>query len=261
MANESIYSSRKPGFPKDSEDEGSYGVIIEYVGLDSVLRPAMPGIGDAWGEYDGRVTSVSIDPEPGSLYSTLTVSCSSKFDTSTSEQGTKLENETSYEIDWVDVQRSLFEHPVFAAGGARELSSEDKSAIESWKNNPDTDYKPIFIYVQDGDYSEGVTSLDPELSTNAKYLATGILKGIEYWVDKVPIARRTDTWVNGPPPAGSAGQKEEPIGFPNLPPGYEWIRDADRALRAGGQNTWSNETSWIGSRKVLIDVDEIYWTL
>jgi hypothetical protein len=106
-----------------------------------------------------------------------------------------------------------------------------------------------------------VTALDEELSANAKLLAKGILLGIEYWVDKAPVARRTDTYVNGPPPKGTAGLKEVPAGFPALPDGYEWIRDADRALRAGGQNKWTNETSWIGAKKVLIDAAQIFWTL
>jgi len=257
MANESIYALRKPGFPKESVDESAYSVTIEYVGLDSTLRPASPGIGEVWGNHAGLVNAVTIDPEPSSDYSTLIVTCGYKFDTSENEQGTKVENETSYEIDWTDVQRTLYEHPVFSAGGSRELTDDDKAKIESWKTMDNTFYKESFYYYQ----TTPENGIIEELSTNAKYLAKGILLGIEYWVDKVPIARRTDTWINGPPPAGTAGQKEEPPDFPNLPTGYEWIRDADRALRAGGQNSWSNETSWIGAKKVLIDVDEIYWTI
>lgn len=261
MATESIYALRKPGFPKESVDESNYNLTIEYIGLDSSLRPASPQKGDAWGEYPGVVSGVSIDPIPSTLYSTLIVVCSYKFDSADVTEGTKQENETSYEIDWTDVQRSLLEHPVFSVGGERELSEQDKLAIESWRNNPDVIYKGLYIYREDGDYSQPVTAADPELSTNAKYLAKGIQLGVEFWVDKAPVARRSDTWVNGPPPAGTAGQKEEPTVFPNLPNGYEWIRDADRALRAGGQNAWTNETSWIGAKKVLIDVDQIFWTL
>lgn len=259
MAAESIYALRKPGFPKESFDESGYNVTIEYVGLDSTLRAAMPAIGQEWGDHDGLVVSRNIDPDPGSTYSTLTVVCGYKYDTtgSATTPGTKLVNETSYELEWTDVQRPLTEHPIFAAGGYRALSDTEKINLESWKAMDNPDYKASFYYYTHTP-EEGLVD---ELTTNAKYMAKGILLGIEYWVDKVPIARRTDTYINGPPPAGRAGEKEEPPDFPSLPDGYEWIRDADRALRAGGQNTWSNETSWIGAKKVLIDAAEIYWTI
>ena len=261
MAAESIISLKRPGFPKESFDDAAYTTVIEYVGEDATLRAASPAKSTAWGDYQGLVESSNIDKFPNSTYSILTVVMSRKFDTSAASTGTKIENETSYEIDWADVQRSMYEHPAFSIDGVGlyKLTSEDISAIESWKANPSVDYKKIYVYRADGDYTNGVSSSDPELSANAKMFAKGIQLGIEYWIEKVPVAKRSDTYVNGPPPAGSAGLKELPVGFPNLPTGYEFIRDNDSALRAGGQTSWSNTTSWLGAKKVLVDAAQIYW--
>jgi len=85
--------------------------------------------------------------------------------------------------------------------------------------------------------------------------------GIEYYIDKTPVARKSETYAGGPPPEGSAGQKEEPPdGFEGLPTGYEWIRTAERVLRRGGQTRRDRNIEWTGAKKFLVDRDEIFWT-
>jgi hypothetical protein len=261
MAAESIISLKRPGFPKESFDDAAYTTVIEYVGDDSTLRAASPAKSTAWGDYQGLVESSNIEKFPNSTYSILVVVMSRKFDTSGATAGTKIENETSYEIDWADVQRSMYEHPEFSidGNGLYKLTSEDISAIESWKKNPDVTYKKDYIYRADGDYSNGVSSLDPELSANAKMFAKGIQLGIEYWVFKAPVAIQTDTYVNGPPPAGTAGLKDTPANFPNLPEGYEWIKETQSGIRAGGQTSWADTQKWLGTNKVLVDAKNIFW--
>ena len=256
MAAESIYALRRPGFPTEGFDESGYTTTIEYVGATTTLEAAAPAIRTAWGDYPGTVISVEKEDLPGTDYSILKVICERKYDTSANPTGTKLENETSYEIDWVDVQRSMYEHPQFAEGGANALSPEDFAALESWKAMEEVSYKKEYFYYTEGKEA-GITAVLPD---NAKLFAIGITKGIEYYVDKAPVAKRSDTYVQGPPPSGTAGLKEDPP-VPNLPEGYEWIRNSDRALRAGGQASWTNETDWIGAKKVLVDAAQIYWTL
>ncbi len=259
MAHEPIYNFRRPGFPKPSYSKDAYRTVIEYVGLMATLYLHSPRMSSEWGEHEGLVTDEWMEPLEGTEYGVLTVVCERKFDPAEGEGGlgTKVQNATTYEIEWVDVQRSLFEHPAFrlGAGGDYELDSEDVEAVKKWQVNPDPDYKKDFIY----DKAE-VGDHQGTLSTNAKMLARGLQMGIEYWVDKQPVARRSDTYVKGPPPEGSAGQKDDPEGFDNLPEGYEWIRSSDRAVKAGSQSSWTRDTEWIGCDKVLIDVDEIFWT-
>ena len=257
MANESILALKRPGFPTYGITESSYTTTIEYVGLQATLSAASPAKSTMWGNYSGLVATANLDPLPGTTYAILTVICERKYDTSGGGTGTKVSNETTYEVDWVDVQRSMYEHPIFAEGGASALTNDDKAQIEAWKTMDRPEYKAEYRYYTI-DRETGITE---ELSANAKLFAKGILLGVEYFVDKAPVATRSDNYVNGPPPAGKAGLKENPPGFPNLPTGYEWIRDSDRALRAGGQSNWSNSTSWLGAKKVLVDAAKIFWNV
>ena len=264
MAESAIISLKRPGFPVESFDESSYRTTIEYVGLVVDLLAASPAMATVWGSYPGVVVSDALERFENSLYGLLTVVCERKFEPGngdpSSAAGTKMENETTYEIDWIDVQLTLYEHPAFSEGGANALTEEDVLQIESWEKNPFIEYRKDFIFKADGNYEDGVSSADPTLSPNAQVFAKGILKGIEFYTAKLPVAIRSDTWVAGPPPRGSAGQKETPTGFPNLPTGYEWIRNSERSLRAGGQSTWAQTTEWQGVKKVLVDSDEIFWT-
>lgn len=262
MGAEAIIHLKRPGFPKETFDDTSYRTTIEYVGLVTQLLLHSPGISTAWGDYPGLVTSDDLERFENKTHGILTVVCERKFEPGdgSSATGVKLVNETTYEIDWVDVPQTLLQHPAFASGGSSELTDTDKLEIESWEKNPYIDYKKDFTFKKDGDYITPCSAADPTLSENAQLYAKGRLKGIDGFVAKLPVAIRSDTWVKGPPPAGTAGQKEEPEGFPNLPTGYEWIRGADRALRAGGQTTWSQTVDWQGVNKVLIDADDIFWT-
>lgn len=255
MAIEPIYSQRRPGFPRESFSDASYLTEIQYVGLAADLKSASPAKDSVWGEYLGIVSSESLELLDGTEWGILTVVCEAKFDQSSGgETGT--EREVAYEIDWTDVQRSMYEHPEFAIGegGTYELTSEDVTAIGKWNENPNVGYKKDYIYYTGADDYTTMT-----LSDNAKMFARGIQLGVEYYVYKAPVANRSSSYVNGPPPAGTAGLKEDPVGFPHLPTGYEWLRDADRSLRSGGQTRWQRDTTWIGAKKVLVDAAEIFW--
>lgn len=259
MADEPIIDKLRPGFPRQSYGKDCYRTELEYVGIESELAIASPPISTAWGNYQGLVSDLRLEPFEGSEWAILTVVCERSYDPAEGNEGlgTMVANATTYELDWVDVQRSLFEHPVFrvGGGGAYALTTEDVEEIKKWMVNPNPGNKELFFF----DIAEVGGDYDV-LSANAQMLAQGMKQGVEYWIDKAPVARRTDTWVKGPPPAGTAGQKELPTDFPNLPDGYEWIRSADRALRAGGQASWESATEWIGAKKVLIDVDQVFWS-
>ena len=262
MARETIYTLMRPGFPKESLDENSYRNTIEYVGKYSDIQAANCRVGIQWGDYPGRVQSAVAEPIEGTDRAILTVIVERKFEQADypgSNTGTK--TETNEEIDWVDVQRSLYEHPAFqvGGGGAYELTNEDVAAIKAWEKNPNPEYKKIYTYSKDG-YKTGVSASSPTLTTNAKMFARGLESGLEYWVDKAPVVRLSEIYSGGPPPEGSAGQKEDPTGIlGDIPAGYEWIRTADRGVRTGGQTKWKRSIEWVGAKKVLIDKDEVFW--
>lgn len=271
---ESIIDLLRPGFPKYENDGKSFRTFLEYVGKEDRLSAivvaglhALPGY--TWGTYPGRIVSSRPEPLEGREdYWQLQIVCeyllqNADYQAGHGEDKGVLEA-TVEEIDWIKVQRPIYEHPEFLTGGRFELSFEDIIHIEVWKLMPDPQYKKDFQYVEDGDtekwrISGGGSDGLATLSDNAIACAKGILKKIEYYEDTAPVARRTETYVNGPGPKNKAGKKETPPNFDNLPAGYEWIRETDRSVRRGANNRWDRDLEWIGAKKVLIDCEKLYY--
>jgi hypothetical protein len=259
MAVESIFEKRLHGYPKKSVSENSYLTEIVYIGIYDDLLAASPNINAVWGDYEGLVTAASIEPLDATDYALLTVNVERKFQAGSGPGGgaaVGVAVETTAEIRWLDVQRSLYEHPKFRVGGGGtfELTSEDIAAIKKCEEMDNVDYKQQFFYYLDETKSETGT-----LSANAQMFARGLEQGIEVYVEKAPVAIFSTNYAGGPGPTGNAGLLDTPFGIPNLPAGYEWIRDGDDSIQTGGQSRWRRSISWIGAKKVLADAENIYW--
>jgi hypothetical protein len=252
MAAESILTYKKPGFPKTSNSESGYTTTIEYVGPTATLAAAEPGARTAWGDYPGLVKSSTMEGEEGAAFSQLTVVVEYEYDSSAATGSAR---EVTTEIDWMPFLRPMLEHPEFRIGaaGTYALTSADYTAIEAWKAETNPATKAAYAYY-DPD-----TNTSIELSTNAQKYAKGIELGQETYEDFAPVARKTTTYVLGPPSSTTAGLKDTPTGITGLPTGYEWRKSADRAIKAGGQRRWERHEEWIGAKKVLTDKDDIYW--
>ena len=258
MAAESILTYKKPGFPKQSLGAKGYTTSIEYVGPTATLEAALPNIGAAWGDYTGIVETRDIEPIEGTAgYSDLKIVVSYEFSGSESTFGEA--REVTTEIEWVAQGKRLIEHPQLrlGGGGANALTKQDVIDVGFWENEQDATLKEAYQYNELAATGSGDVA---ELTTNGKFYATGIMLGQDPYDDFVPVARKHTTYVNGPPATSTAGAKDTPTGFPNLPTGYEWRKSADRSIRAGGQNRWERTEEWTGAPKVLIDKNQIYWT-
>jgi hypothetical protein len=249
MAAESILTYKKPGFPKTLATATAFRTTIEYVGPLSTLSAARPANNAAWGDYDGTVTSTELSPIEGTSQTELIVVCEMLFEGADSVGTAK---EVSYEVEWVYFQRSMFEHPVFTAGGTYALTAEDIAAIEAWKNEETVSVKAAFAY--------SAEDSSVELSANAEIFAMGLNLGQETYEDYAPVIRRTTRYLNGLPPTSSAGLKGSDPSFTGKPTGYEWRKTADRSISAGGRNKWDRVEEWTGAEKVLHDRTSIYWT-
>ena len=244
----------KPGFPQTREGDNGITTDIEYSCTDAEFSAAAVEVGDDADPYPGNIKAIEKEPMENTAELTIRVSCEEVFESG--EEGTGDLREISYEIEWVAVERSLFEHPQFrlGGGGTSELTALDVVEIGLWREEENPEHKAAFKF-----FDKQYNGLK-ELSTPAKLFATGLLMGLETWTDFAPVARKTSKYVNGPPPATSAGLKETPTGFPNLPTGYEWRKSADRSLRAGGQRKWDETEEWEGAKTILFDKTTIYWT-
>ncbi len=252
MAESTILQYKKPGFPKEEISEKEYSTRIEYIGPQDDLEAASAGLGESWGSYPGVISTANIDSVEGSTYATLTVVVTKKTDLASDSTVGEKERET-YEIEWVSINRPLAEHPEFY----NILTAQDLVDIDAWKNEQDPTLKAVYKY-DIRIVTEGISD-ETELSTLAKKYAKGVLLQSEEWEDFSPVVRKTGFYVNGPPPSSEAGQKEDPIGVPNVPTGYEWRKSADRSLNTEGQNRWQKIEEWTGAKKVLIDKHEIFW--
>ena len=260
MAAESIIGSKKPGFPKTGNSESGTTSTIEYIGLATAIDSALPDVGDAWGDYPGTVKSVTYNPTENALVTDATVVVEVILDNEDVETGT-LEG-VSYEIRWVTVARPMYEHPQFATngGGANALTSADIFDLKMWQL-PDEredakDVKELYRY-------KPVDAIDPAsyvaLSSSARLFARGIELGQDTFEDKAPTAVKISSYINGPPPETDAGLKQDPIGVPNIPAGYEWRKETADSTKAGSETRWTLTEEWQGAKKVLSDRETIYW--
>jgi len=256
MAAESIVDNIKAHFPQYSNSDKSLETTIEYIGEYSTLDAAKPSVNATWGDYSGFVKSTNITPVTGTdpLIGELTVIVVSEEVDSEPVEGTLLD--VTYEIEWVMFQRSMYEHPEFVigGGGSYELSGADVSSIEAWKNNDNVAEKTAYKYPTTGDDS----ATYEDLTANAQKFVKGIELGIETYEDYAPVVRKTSTYGGGLPETSTAGQKEDPPFIPGIPSGYEWRKQADRAIK-NGRSKWEKSEEWIGAIKVLVDKDEIFW--
>jgi hypothetical protein len=255
MAAESIIDMKRPGFPRESSSSDRDGVRIEYIGDKTTIEAARPSYGDLWGDYAGIVVFTELQPTEKADIAVLIVDMGAPPDLSDDTTGTA--KEITYEIDWVPVSRNMLEHPQFrrGGGGANEFAEYDLTDIEFWRNEQSPVLRREFKYnkIFDGG------SYEAELSTNAKLFAVGILDGIEEYDDFAPILRKTTTYIGGPSDTTDAGTKNDPGSFPGKPIGYEWLKTADRSVRAGGQKRWEKIEEWTGAIKVLVDREQVFW--
>jgi hypothetical protein len=247
MADESIITYKKLKHPEYRVSDKSVRTDIDYVGPYSTLFATLTSEclrGNPWGEYYGLISDISIRSIEGTYPAMAEMTVAVEYELSEDggdfgiDEGTVAG--TVYEIDWTVVGRPLIEHPSFASGGAKALSEADMKEIAVWED----------------DKTEA--NFDT-LGSNAQYYATGIMQGIASWDDYAPVLTKTTTYVGGPGPRSEAGYKDNPTGFPNGPIGYQWLKSADRSLRAGTRDKWDRTEQWIGSNKVLVDKDGLYY--
>lgn len=238
MAAESILTYLRENFPKKGLSSGNYKTDLEYIGEYATLLAASPAIGAVWGDYFGVVDSANIEPISGTspLQGILTISMIDEFAAAESE-GTEKTASVSYQVIWTPVSRPLIEHPEFQEGGFYFLDSGELAEIAIWENDK--------TFVVSG--------------TNPNVYIDGRNMGIDTYDDFAPTLIKTTPYVNGPSSNSTAGEKEEPTGFPNKPNGYEWVKSADDCVSTGRRNRWERVEQWTGAKRVLVDKNTLYY--
>jgi len=244
MAAESIITYLKPNYPQIGITASTKQSDLLYIGPYATLLAAAPATGASWGDYIGKVDTARIEPISGTnpLQGELTVTVSQEFQADGGGSTAGVSGEISYEVEWTVVSRPLLEHPEFRTSGTYALSATDGEKIATWENNKTSANRTA-------------------LSAAAEKYAKAVDLGIDTYDDFAPILSKTTTFTNGPPSTSTAGAKEgsTPSGFPNAPTGYEWIKSADRAVKAGKKNKWDRTEQWLGAKKIMVDKNSLYF--
>ena len=217
--------------------EGPYGTCLE----------SRPQRGESMTGYTGLVVdNAKVKKAPGGK-GRLTVTAFAKAPSSSVVDMP----EEKFEVDWVEVQRPLITNPCFAADGSYPLTMDDKIAIEKWEDCPDADIKADYGYYTNNDTREPDGGI--QLSDNAKVYVDKRLKGVDSWVEYMPVCRKTSLTV-AKPSESAAGFINEPDGFGSaLPSGFEWLKTSDRSLRTGTHGKWERSEEWTGA--IYVDHD------
>ena len=170
---------------------------------------------------------------------------------------------TKFEIDWVEIQKPLYQHPMFLAAGAKALTDADRIHVEWWEACPDAEVKAAFAYfnnnaqfisIDGGEVNASARSI--ALENNALFYAQKLAKGIDSFVVYAPVARKTAVTVERPKKA-EAGFRQTPDGFTDgLPAGYMWLKTADRFARSGTHGRWERVEEWTGAESIDTDIYE-----
>jgi hypothetical protein len=247
----------RPDYPRTIVGQGGIRKVYLYRGPTSTLEPLIPLRNSA---FEGsEVASTSFEPVGTSAYSDLIVETfigENGEDTLITGQIT--DNQYPFfEIEWVQVEKSLRQHPAFAA-----FDETDWNELDQWEKETDTAARSAFQYYNRDSAGEVTGSIQTLGSgTDSQQTYAGLrLKGVEAFLDFAPVARKTSRYRGSTmPTAGDAGQKIVGDPFTGVPAGYEWLKTADRISKQGVATVeWLRQEEWTGARTILLDKDEIF---
>lgn len=204
-----------------------------------VIGQSINGIG-----YGVKVISCKIDESDGGAGIIKLVL---EAEQSNSEYSTEPIGEPIYEVEAVELQKPLEQHPqVGILSPVRQKFNEDgfpdpdKGKQRTWDNWPE---------LTDADSAPPGVAFD--------YFATGSVtlakykelreKGVESWATGYPVARRTSYYIGQPQTFRIYVRQTPPIAC-GAPTGYQYLRTADRVAREGRRCTrveeWTGAEEW-----------------
>lgn len=164
-----------------------------------------------------------------------------------------------YEIEWVQLEKALRQHPAFA-----EFTPTDWTAIDLWEKETDVAARAAFQYwnrdkegLAVGDLQTLGASAEPDKSPQV-YAKLRLL-GVESFLEFAPVARKTSRYRgNSAPATDDAGTKVGSDPFDGVPADYEWLKTADRSSKQGFGIEWLRQEEWTGAVTILLDKREVF---
>lgn len=153
------------------------------------------------------------------------------------------EEPPKYEVEWVEVQKPVEQHPIFHSGEFS-LSIQDWTDVAAWEDEPDAALRREFMY-------KGADGDDVILGTPARKLAEKKAHGTTSYMVFPPVLRRTQARRTNVSSSAAGGRQDPPEEFGTLPKqpngsAYVWFKTADRSVRAGKNGKWQRVEEWTG---------------
>lgn len=229
---------------------------------------ARPQRGAILGEYpEFSVDKVTVKRKAGNIGTLEVVSIALPDDESVGGVETE-----KFEVDWVQMERPLIQHPVFyydgdwtgwgafnpfpgrSPGGAYFLTPDDLVALQYWEKCPDGALKGVGKYYTDP--QKRLPSGGSTLGANAMKYVSKRLAGVEAYAMYHPVVRLTTLMFSEPDlgPCGELWTSEQlgDLGFEDLPQtdagtDYVYQQTADKRSRTGRNGKWERIREWTGA--------------
>lgn len=251
-----------PGHPKEILTSSMQGNVYVYIGPTGTLQTNKPlPTTSVW--EDGRtVDSVNIfEHNAASGISEMTIQTAETYAPADGGGAPTLEK-TTYGLRWRPVQKPLEVHPAFGTGGESELDEVAFYCIMGWRAELDSELRSQLKFKQlDSEGSPGLEVDISAVSPNAAEFINLLLKGVEEYVDYLPVWRRRRIYRGqNAPNAGACGSVETPSGpIPSvLTSDYYFVKSADDVESIGDGDRWRQDEEWEGATQVFADRLFIY---
>lgn len=253
-----------PGHPIESLTESMRGNRYVYRGPTATLAANKPlPTTSLWADARAVVTVELFEFNTVSATSELTVVTGASYQ-ATGDSGAPTLEKTTYGLRWRPVQKPLEVHPQFGTDGANELDEVAFYCIMGWRAELDPDLRSQLKFKQlDSDGAAGAEIDIAAISPNAAVFLGMLLKGVEEYVDYLPVWRRRRIYRGQQPPtAGSVGLVGTPSGpIPSaITTDYYFVKSADDVESMGDGNRWRQDEEWEGATQVFASRTTIYPT-
>ena len=157
--------------------------------------------------------------------------------------------EVDWEVEWTQVEKPIDSHPRYLKGkGAKGLKpSGGLNTYVTVDGEQVTLFELVANFLAEPKFTERVKILKQIGKDNT--LAHELIKkkrhGIESYLEFGPTVKKISTY-RGMPGVGECGIVTKAIA--NVaPPGYEWLKTADRFHRKGTRGKWERVEEWTGA--------------
>jgi hypothetical protein len=250
-----------PGHPARSDTESTVGSTYVYRGPTATLETNRPAVGDLWA--DGRTVSSAriFEFNTVSGISELVVVTATNV-TYSGTIGSPSVEQTSYGLRWRPIVKPLEVHPDFQTGGTYALDATARRCIIGWRAELDSSLKTQYKFRQlNSNGTPGAIVDIAAVSANAKVFIELAEKGIEEYVDYMPVWRKRSIYKgSSAPDGGSIGQAGAVSGpLPSaIANAYHFVKSNDEVERIGSSYRWRRDEEWEGSKQVFADRDDIF---